>query len=134
MRWMLLVLIGLMLLVSACGGRESAVQESAADYTIEVQTEPDPPTVGEATLLITLTDPAGQPVDNATINVQGDMNHAGMVPEFGETDSSTDGVYKVPFNWSMAGSWILEITATLPDDQGTAEVNLTFSVEAASTE
>jgi hypothetical protein len=128
------ILITLVLLTSACGGRESAVQESTGDYYIEVQPETDPPTVGVTTLLITLTDPAGKPVDNATINVRGDMHHAGMIPEFGEADTSTDGVYEIPFNWSMAGSWILEITATLPDDQGVAEVNLMFSVEADSSE
>ncbi len=133
MRWMLLVWIGLVLLISACGGRESAVQDSLDDYYIDVQTRPDPPAVGESTLFITVTDPAGKPVDHATINVRGDMHHAGMVPEFGEADSSTDGVYEVPFTWSMAGSWILEITATLPDDRGTASVNLMVSVEADST-
>ncbi len=63
-----------------------------------------------------LNDPAGASIDDARLSLRGDMTHAGMVPVLAETEGGTDGLYRLPVEWSMAGEWILTVEAVLPDD------------------
>jgi hypothetical protein len=66
-------------------------------------------------LVVILQDANGIPIDNAAINVRGDMNHAGMTPVLRDVNASSAGEYRVNFDWSMGGDWILTITAILSD-------------------
>lgn len=109
-----LALIAVMVL-AAC--RESSEAESTVDLNIDLAVEPSPPAVGDATLIITVTDESGDAVDNAAVAVRGDMNHAGMVPVLRDVDESVSGVYTVPFEWTMGGDWIVTVTVTLPDGE-----------------
>lgn len=69
--------------------------------------------VGETTLLVSVTDQAGNPVEApGSLVVRGDMDHAGMVPVFAESSAAVDGVFTVPFEWTMSGGWILEASLT----------------------
>jgi hypothetical protein len=43
------------------------------------------------------------------------MSHAGMTPVIVERANGEAGTYAVPFEWTMAGDWIVTISATLPD-------------------
>ena len=79
--------------------------------------DPDKLVVGK----VTLTDGAGKPVDGATVSVKGDMSHAGMQPVFGDTKSSTNGVYRIPFEWTMGGDWFVLITGKLADGRKVKE-------------
>ncbi len=120
------------LLLTGCGGRESQQEQQSADdagVTIDLA-YPDPLTVGEMTLMITLTDADGNPINDATLAIRGDMNHAGMQPVLRDAEAGEEGVYEVPFEWTMGGDWIVTIAVTLAD--GT-EVSETFdlSVETA---
>jgi hypothetical protein len=87
------------------------------------------PVVGETTLRVLVSDPAGQPIDNAVVEVRGDMNHAGMQPELYTISRPTNGAYETPFTWTMAGDWFVEITVTLPDGSQTRQ---TFNYTVAS--
>ena len=112
------LLVILLLGTAACRqSQQQAATRTAggADVQIELAPEPDPPVTGEGTLLITVSGLNDQPSEVTRIDVRGDMNHAGMQPVFGSAESAEDGVYRVAFNWSMAGDWILEVTATLSD-------------------
>lgn len=131
MRPLMIFLLGFFLLLGACrGGAETGTV--ATDVTVAIQVEPDPPAVGEANLRITLTGTGGAPIDGANVRARGDMDHASMTPVLGETAQSQNGVYEVPFNWSMGGGWIVEVTATLPDNQGIAQEKFEFFVSAVS--
>lgn len=107
--------IGMALLLVLAGCRESAQPTAASSLQIEFNTDPLPPVPGEGTLIITVKDANGAAVNDATVTVRGDMNHAGMVPVEGESQEASDGLYRIPFNWSMGGDWILTVTATRPD-------------------
>lgn len=96
---------------------EPVAPENAA-ITIAVTVEPEPPATGEAALIVTLTDPQGQPVAGAQVSARGDMTHPGMVPVLAEAECDDTGRCDIPFEWTMGGDWIVDITATLPD--GTA--------------
>ncbi len=77
--------------------------------------------VGEAVARITLTNASGGPIDNARVTLRGDMTHAGMQPVIRETDVSEQGVYTLPFDWTMAGDWFLEVSVILPDGSSASQ-------------
>jgi len=65
-------------------------------------------------LAIQITDESGQPVTDVTVAAEGNMNHAGMVPVLTESvwdgaDGAEDGVYHIPFQFTMLGDWIITV-------------------------
>jgi len=122
-----LVLIALSGCRQAVGG--VPVGTPAADIRMTLAYEPDPAAVGDAVLLVTVTDDAGAPVTDATVRVRGDMDHAGMQPVDGTGEHTADGVYRVPFEWTMGGDWFVTITATRPDGSSAVQ-RFDLSVES----
>jgi len=127
---MSLLLLAL-LAIAACG-QQSAPTAAATDIQIELAVEPEPPAVGDSTLIVTLTDSNGSPVSGAAVRVEGNMDHAGMEPVIAETGESEGGVYRLPFRWTMGGGWIVTVTAALPDGRGEATETFEMFVEAVS--
>jgi hypothetical protein len=129
----LLVLLAGVLAGLAIGGcsRTTPEQSTAPDVQITLSTDPTPPAVGKSTLLITLKDSAGKPIDGAKLSVRGDMDHAGMQPALAEGNQSVNGEYRIPIEWSMGGGWIVTVSATLPDNR-TATQKFDLFVEAVS--
>ena len=83
---------------------------------------------------IQITDDSGQPVTDATVAAEGNMNHAGMVPVLTESmwdgaDGTEDGVYHLPFQFTMMGDWI--ITVKIERRDGTI-LTQDFDVSATS--
>jgi hypothetical protein len=62
------------------------------------------------------------------------MDHAGMESVDREVKESTNGVYRVPFEWTMGGGWIVGVTAQLPNNGGEISKTFEFFVEAVSSE
>lgn len=127
-----LLLVGV--IVSACNPAEDVAQQIVGDVEMTLVVEPDPPAVGETTLVITLTDADGTPIDGATVQVHGDMDHEGMISVDGESADSEAGIYRVPFEWTMGGGWILDVTATLPNEGGVVVEQFDLNVSAISQE
>ena len=107
------ILAIILLLLMGC----TASVPSAADPAVEMslRVTPDPPTVGDAELTIMLVDGAGAPINDAVLYIQGDMGHAGMAPVIRDVEGGAEGVYRVPFAWSMGGDWNVTVLATLAD-------------------
>jgi hypothetical protein len=113
------ITLGLFTLFVA-GCRESAqpTPTPATNAQIELAYEPDPPQTGEGAILVTVTGDT----EVQSVNVRGDMNHAGMVPVIGETSEAEEAnTYRVPFHWSMGGDWILTVEVTLADGSKVSE-------------
>lgn len=111
----------LLLVAGACRQQ----QISPADLRLEL-TASDA-LVGETTLLATVMDAEGKPITTrGTLNVRGDMRHAGRVPVFAEAAPGSAGVYSLPFEWTMAGSWLVEASLKLPNGDVAAQ---TFTFE-----
>ena len=133
MKLLQFLLITLMLTVLvACNTEQTAPVVDNLD--IEFAVEPDPPTAGETTLMISVKDANSNPIDSATVMVHGDMDHEGMTPVDGESSSGQNGMYLVPFEWTMGGGWILDVSVTLPDNAGVATEKFELFVGAISQE
>lgn len=110
--WILLLLACLALL-TGCGRVSRQAGGGAAE--IELLGPLVPPPVGAGQLLLRITDEAGRAVDDALLDIRGDMTHAGMTPFFASANRGEDGRYLVPVEWSMAGDWIVTAEVTLSD-------------------
>ena len=78
-------------------------------------------------MLVSVKDREGKAVANpGALKVRGDMSHAGMIPVFAQAAESTNGVFSLPFEWTMAGGWIIEASLTLPNGDTAID---TFSFE-----
>lgn len=109
------VLLLLLLLLPGCMRNSQRAAENTA-VAIVLQQPLFPPLVGTSPLAVSVTDAAtGEPINDATVTVKGDMTHAGMVPVLAEVAHGDNGVYKIPFEWTMAGDWIVTVTVTLAD-------------------
>ena len=117
----------IVLLAAAC---DSGAPVEITDLDMSMVVNPDPSEVGPATLMITIKDADGNSVDGAKLSVHGDMDHEGMVPVDREVNTSTEGIYEVPFEWTMGGGWIVTITAELPDNRGQFSETFELFVEA----
>jgi len=115
---MKLICLLLVVLTVACGGRQN---QAANDTGVTVTVQPAATAVGETNLTITLTDASGQPVTDAEVAVRGDMSHAGMTPVLRSGLAEEPGVYTAPFEWTMAGDWIVTVDFTLADGRSGTE-------------
>jgi hypothetical protein len=99
------------LVAPACGGGDGLEESVGIDLSIE----PTPPAVGPASITLALTGADGEPLAGATVEVEGTMSHAGMVPVFGTAEEQDPGVYVAPLEFTMGGDWILIVDAMLSD-------------------
>lgn len=114
-------LVALLLpMVTACQ-RTSRQEPADSGIRVELIAPLFAPVSGPSMLHVEVHDEAGQPVEGAEVRVRGDMAHAGMVPVLGEAERYRDGVYDVPFEWTMGGDWVLTVDATLPDGRQTTD-------------
>jgi len=113
----------LLVTVFTLAGCRQAEGTSSENVNIEVAVTPEEPAVGAATLLVTVTDAEGNPINDATVAVRGDMTHAGMVPVIpAEVSDAEDGVYAFEdFEWTMGGEWFVEVTVTLANGETATE-------------
>ena len=110
-----IIVIGLLIILVPACGRIQTGQGQDSEVSIELTVEPAQPAVGPAQLIITITDQNGQPIDNATLEIEGNMTHAGMVPVFAQTTGGENGRYTVPFEWTMGGDWSVTVEVSLED-------------------
>ena len=76
---------------------------------------PATPTAGPAVLTVTLRRPDGNAVGGARVRVEAHMSHPGMAPVVADAVERSPGVYEASFAFTMAGSWGLVVSASLPD-------------------
>lgn len=118
----------ILLLAAACR------QQRIAPADIQLDLTTTNALIGETTLLLAVIDKDGNAItDPGALRVRGDMSHAGMVPVFAETDQSANGVFSLPFTWTMPGGWIVEASLTLPSGELAVE-SFTFEILSQSRE
>ena len=120
-----------LVLFAAC--RQESRPAAEADLTISLRLLPAEASVGEAELLIDIADTDGRAVSPGRVDVRGDMDHAGMTPVLRDDVQGSAGQYRVPFEWTMAGDWTVEVTLTFADESSTGK-SFDVSVSAAMEE
>ena len=101
----------LLLSAFACGTGDAGQR---SDVAVDLAFEP-PPAVGGTTCVVTLRDASGAPLAGADVRVEGNMNHAGMVPVFAEPRETEPGRYAGDFEFTMGGDWFVIVSAELAD-------------------
>lgn len=118
------ILIFLLLLASCGAPSEGNAQDSAqasgseggSGTAVRAELEGEP-ALGDAKVLVyVLKDNEG--VSGATVEVTGDMTHAGMSPVVAEAKEVGAGLYETEgFEFTMAGDWILTADVAYPDGE-----------------
>ena len=122
--------LAMLLLLSAACRQEQKL--SASGIALEIAASEL--TVGDTVLTVRVRDKQGNPLtEPGTLSLRGDMDHAGMIPVLAEADSAVDGVFNVPFEWTMGGSWIVEASLALSADE-VARQEFHFDIASASDE
>lgn len=129
----LIAVVALAVVIFLLASRQSAQPTAEnADVTMTLDIPPEMLSVGEAQLTITLRRSDGTPIDDARLQVIGNMDHAGMIPVEREVQGGSDGRYEVPFEWTMGGGWIVTVNAALPNNEGQISQDFEFFVDAVS--
>jgi hypothetical protein len=131
---LILFITGFVLVILTACGQQGAATTATVDVDIALRVEPELLAVGEATVIVTLTNGSGSRIDGAKLQVHGNMDHAGMMPVDREVSESANGEYRVPFEWTMGGGWIVTVTAQLPNNGGEVSKTFEYFVEAVSSE
>lgn len=106
----LLLLAGLSVVLAACGGSQpQQVAPTDAPVTITLTTDPDPPTIGEVTILFTVIDNQGLPVTGADFAVTADHADMGGMTLNGKATEQKTGEYVITADFSMSGNWLLTV-------------------------
>ena len=113
-------------LLTACSG------SSGSSTSVHVELSFDPlPAIGDSTCIVAVHDASGAPLSGARIEIEGNMNHAGMVPVLATGTETSKGVYSAPFEFTMGGDWIVLLHIELADGRVVDEV---FDVPAVPVE
>ena len=110
--WRITLLLCFISIIAACGRGNSNDQP---DIGLDFDILPNPPVVGAATLTLRLTSSDDQPITGAAIELEGNMNHAGMTPIFSQASEVSPGRYEAPLEFTMGGDWFILVKATLGD-------------------
>ncbi len=96
-------------------GCQRGSSEDISDIGIDLTISPDPPVVGQAMITLELTNAEGNPITGANLELEGNMNHAGMVPVFSQATELGEGRYEASIQFTMGGDWFILVKANLPD-------------------
>jgi len=118
---------------AACLALAACAPEEQRDEDVHVTCafSPSPPRMGPAVAEIELHDAAGAPLAAKSVHFEGNMNHAGMVPEIADASEIAPGRYKAEFEFTMGGDWFVVIDAQLADGRS---VQRTIPVPAVGIE
>jgi len=111
-----LALLALTFLLAAGTGCRPSADAAEAGGHVAVEFDPAPPAVGVAKVAITLSNAAGEPVRLGALDVEANMNHAGMKPVFTRLEESAPGRYTGTLEFTMGGDWFLLLSGQGADD------------------
>jgi hypothetical protein len=101
----------LLLAVASCG----RASKDLPDVIVEMVVSPEPAQIGPSTVTVTLMDADGELIENAVLELEANMSHAGMVPVFASAREVAPGQYEASLEFTMGGDWFILIHSQLPD-------------------
>jgi predicted small lipoprotein YifL len=94
--WIRFALLAALLFLAGCARGPGELP----DVQVALAVEPDPPKVGPA---------------KVTVELEGNMAHAGMKPVFAEAKEKKPGVYRAELEFTMGGDWFILVDGKLAD-------------------
>ena len=107
--------LALLLASPSCSPDETTSRGSVSSIVIDCRFDPAPPVIGLSTIELTLADLAGVAIAGASVRVEGNMNHPGMVPEIVDAREIAPGRYRATIEFTMGGDWFLLVEVRLAD-------------------
>jgi hypothetical protein len=114
------VVVALALLgLSSCGGGGTSSAKTRTQWqtvdqlTVALEGPELPPLLTEQPITITLTDASGAPVDGAEVWIGMRMPTMQMQPNEPDAVAAGNGRYRASVLYTMAGTWSLEVHATV---------------------
>lgn len=104
-----------LLVVGVVVGCRPTSSTSDAGVRVEVAFAHPPPVVGPNVFSLALDDADGHPLSAAKLEVEGDMNHAGMTPSFARVNETAPGRYTGTIEFTMGGDWFLLVSGERAD-------------------
>ena len=113
----LAALAGALLIAAAMPGacKREPVAEDTSAVRVTTRLMPPQPTVGPATLEISLSGATASMLGRATVGVVAHMTHPGMTPVVATVTPNGPDVYDAAVDFTMAGDWMLIATVRLHD-------------------
>ena len=108
---------GALLIAAAIEGActRTPVAEDTSAVRVLTHLMPPQPTVGPATLSISLSGATAAMLGRAEVGVVAHMTHPGMTPVVATVTANGPDVYDAVVDFTMAGDWMLIATVRLPD-------------------
>lgn len=121
----ILAILGVLGVILAAGCGHNKRADALDNIKLECKVTPEPPHVGQAVVTVELSKPDGKPLTGAKVQVEGNMNHAGMKPVFANAREVHPGEYEARLEFTMRGDWFVLLNVTLPDGHtATRKVNV----------
>jgi hypothetical protein len=126
------------LVMAGCASQPGSGSGSTASSDLQVTLQPAPEGASGDHVTVRLADASGQALTGASVSLEGNMNHAGMVPVItdpvaDDADGSADGVYQVPFSFTMQGDWIITVSVHMPNGSTVKkDVNVTVTQDGVT--
>ena len=114
-------------LLAACGSTLTPAATASKPVSIKMETDPNPAIMGDMELVLNITDPNGNPIEGATVDVSADhtdmsgMNMSGLATDQG------GGRYSIKANFSMSGNW--KVTVYIRKDGLDYKENIDFKIQ-----
>ena len=113
MRKLMLVigfLFGITVFLAACSsGATPEDSASAKPVNIQVESDPNPAMMGDATLTLVITDEDGNPIEGARVDVSVDHTDMTGMGMSGPATDQGEGKYAINANFSMSGNWKMTV-------------------------
>lgn len=106
-----------------------------AAIQFEITPKPNPPETGENSLMISIKDDAGKPIEGAKVELLAFMPAMATMPRMNEKTVVTpqgEGNYLAKFDLSMGGTWELTLKAEKDSLQGSLDFSITTGIPGFS--
>lgn len=126
MKRVMLLLMVLALTVGTAWGKNYEVIKKVDDYTVKVEIDKNPPIIGDNNMSVIIQDASGKNITDAKVKVGYSMPAMSGMPAMSyKTDAALQGnAYKAKVNFSMAGSWNVEVQITEPQKVKKVKLNV----------
>src|SRR5512134_249466 len=103
------MLVMISVLLAACGSISTPAVASSKPVNIKVETNPNPPVMGDIEVILNITDVNGNPIEGATVDVSADHIDMTGMDMSGAATEQGGGRYAINANFSMSGNWRLKV-------------------------